>query len=84
MMETKRTTTASNSTNTQPLLSATDDFPHVILDLPVLTAPITTFTTSADLDRQVSEAVSQGNSLYDLDADQLIALKPTVIVTQVS
>ncbi|KAF9374447.1 hypothetical protein CPC16_001292, partial [Podila verticillata] len=58
------------------------DFPHVILDLPVLTAPITTFTTSADLDRQVSEAVSQGNSLYNLDADQLIALKPTVIVTQ--
>ncbi|KFH63278.1 hypothetical protein MVEG_10688 [Podila verticillata NRRL 6337] len=62
--------------------SHSDDFPHVILDLPVLTAPITTFTTSADLDRQVSEAVSQGNSLYDLDADQLIALKPTVIVTQ--
>ncbi|KAF9294624.1 hypothetical protein BGZ74_011165, partial [Mortierella antarctica] len=62
--------------------SHADDFPHAILDLPVLTAPITTFTTSADLDRQVSEAVSQGNSLYNLDAEQLIALKPTVIVTQ--
>ncbi|KAG0093919.1 hypothetical protein BGZ92_000034 [Podila epicladia] len=62
--------------------SHADDFPHLILDLPVLTAPITTFTTSADLDRQVSEAVSQGNSLYNLDAEQLIALKPTVIVTQ--
>ncbi|KAF9430055.1 hypothetical protein BGZ94_008489 [Podila epigama] len=62
--------------------SHADDFPVEILDLPVLTSPITTFTTSADLDRQVSEAVSQGNSLYNLDADQLIALKPTVIVTQ--
>ncbi|KAG0368239.1 hypothetical protein BC939DRAFT_525459 [Gamsiella multidivaricata] len=59
-----------------------DDFPSTIQHLPILTAAKTTFTTSADVDRQVSEALSQGQSLYDLDVTQLKALRPTVIVTQ--
>ncbi|KAF9418956.1 hypothetical protein BGZ94_009551 [Podila epigama] len=59
-----------------------DDFPSSIQHLPILTEAKTKFTTSADVDRQVSEALSSGNSLYNLDVDQLRALKPTVIVTQ--
>jgi len=48
----------------------------------MLTESKTHFTTSADVDRQVTEALSAGSSLYDLDVDQLNALKPTIIVTQ--
>ncbi|KAG0262187.1 hypothetical protein BG011_000238 [Mortierella polycephala] len=59
-----------------------DDFPSTIQHLPILTKAKTHFTTSADVDRQVSEALSQGQSLYDLDVDQLKTLKPSVIVTQ--
>ncbi|KAF9963864.1 hypothetical protein BGZ70_007146 [Mortierella alpina] len=59
-----------------------DDFPATIQHLPILTEAKTKFTTSADVDRQVSEALSQGTSLYELDVEQLHALKPTVIVTQ--
>ncbi|KAF9141911.1 hypothetical protein BG015_001096 [Linnemannia schmuckeri] len=59
-----------------------DDFPSTIQHLPILTEAKTKFTTSADVDRQVSEALSQGNSLYNLDVDQLKALQPSVIVTQ--
>ncbi|KAF9103994.1 hypothetical protein BGX27_010276, partial [Mortierella sp. AM989] len=59
-----------------------DDFPSTIQHLPILTKAKTTFTTSADVDRQVSEALSQGTSLYDLDVDTLKDLKPSIIVTQ--
>ncbi|KAG0246703.1 hypothetical protein B0O80DRAFT_32803 [Mortierella sp. GBAus27b] len=59
-----------------------DDFPSTIQHLPILTKAKTTFTTSADVDRQVSESLAQGQSLYDLDVVQLKALQPTVIVTQ--
>ncbi|KAF9995147.1 hypothetical protein BGZ79_011176 [Entomortierella chlamydospora] len=59
-----------------------DDFPSSIQHLPILTAAKTVFTTSADVDRQVSEALSQGASLYDLDVDKLKELKPSIIVTQ--
>ncbi|KAF9574923.1 hypothetical protein EC968_004924 [Mortierella alpina] len=59
-----------------------DDFPATIQHLPILTEAKTKFTTSADVDRQVSEALSQGTSLYELDVEQLQALKPSVIVTQ--
>ncbi|KAG0200911.1 hypothetical protein BGX28_006158 [Mortierella sp. GBA30] len=59
-----------------------DDFPATIQHLPILTEAKTKFTTSVDVDRQVTEALSQGASLYELDVDQLYALKPTVIVTQ--
>ncbi|KAF9340226.1 hypothetical protein BGZ91_002972 [Linnemannia elongata] len=59
-----------------------DDFPSTIQHLPILTEAKTKFTTSADVDRQVTEALSQGASLYNLDVDQLKALQPSVIVTQ--
>ncbi|KAF8975339.1 hypothetical protein BGZ46_009202 [Entomortierella lignicola] len=60
----------------------TDDFPSTIQHLPILTKAKTNFTTSADVDRQVSEALSQGVSLYDLDVDRIKELKPSIIVTQ--
>ncbi|KAF9581846.1 hypothetical protein BGW38_001002 [Lunasporangiospora selenospora] len=56
-----------------------DDFPSSIQKLPILTKAKTNFTTSADVDRQVSEALSQGQSLYDLDVTQLKDLKPSII-----
>ncbi|KAF9305450.1 hypothetical protein BGZ74_010214 [Mortierella antarctica] len=59
-----------------------DDFPSTIHHLPILTEAKTKFTTAADVDRQVSEALSSGNSLYNLDVDQLRGLQPSVIVTQ--
>jgi len=70
--------------NPGDLSIVTDDFPATIQHLPILTEAKTKFTTSADVDRQVTEALSQGTSLYELDVEQLHALKPTVIVTQVS
>ncbi|KAI8575872.1 hypothetical protein K450DRAFT_259568 [Umbelopsis ramanniana AG] len=59
-----------------------DDFPHSITNRPILTAAKTTFTTSEDVNRQVSESLSTGQSLYDLDAVALAKLKPDVVVTQ--
>ncbi|KAI9281439.1 hypothetical protein BC943DRAFT_329884 [Umbelopsis sp. AD052] len=59
-----------------------DDFPHSITNRPILTAAKTTFTTSEDVNRQVSESLSTGQSLYDLDAEALAKLKPDVVVTQ--
>ncbi|KAJ3412134.1 hypothetical protein HDV05_001172 [Chytridiales sp. JEL 0842] len=59
-----------------------DDFPQTITHLPILTAPKTTFTTSLDVDIQVSKSLSENQSLYDLDGDLLTSLKPDVIVTQ--
>ena len=40
------------------------------------------FTTAADVDKQVSEALSSGQSLYTLDEALLRELKPDVILTQ--
>ncbi|KAF9973505.1 hypothetical protein BGZ73_003247 [Actinomortierella ambigua] len=59
-----------------------DDFPATIQKLPILTEAKTKFTTSADVDKQVSEALAQGNSLYNLDIETLKSLQPSVIVTQ--
>ncbi|KAI9224932.1 hypothetical protein BC828DRAFT_372207 [Blastocladiella britannica] len=58
------------------------DFPKKITHLPILTGQKTTFTSSADVDKQVSTALSTGQSLYTLDTDQLSALKPDLILTQ--
>ena len=71
------------------------DFPpHAGLQhLPVLTSQKTHATTSADIDRQVREALqkkdggdggpqSATTSLYSLDGDLLAELKPDVILTQ--
>ncbi|KAH8551496.1 hypothetical protein BGW37DRAFT_42561 [Umbelopsis sp. PMI_123] len=59
-----------------------DDFPHSITNRPILTGAKTTFTNSEDVNRQVSESLSTGQSLYDLDAEALAKLKPDVVVTQ--
>ncbi|KAJ3299389.1 hypothetical protein HK104_009090 [Borealophlyctis nickersoniae] len=59
-----------------------DDYPHTITDRPILTGQKTTFTTAADVDRQVSEALRQGQSLYTLDTDLLQKLAPQVVLTQ--
>ena len=48
----------------------------------MLTGQKTTFTTAADVDKQVSEALSSGQSLYTLDEALLRELKPDVILTQ--
>ena len=62
------------------------DFPPSIGDRPVLTAQRTTAATSAEIDRQVREALAapEGNStsLYTLDLDRLRALAPDIILTQ--
>ncbi|KAI9348136.1 hypothetical protein BDR26DRAFT_24361 [Obelidium mucronatum] len=59
-----------------------DDFPSTIKSLPIVTGSNTVFTTSLQVDIQVSAALSQGNALYTIDAEQLKSLKPTHIVTQ--
>jgi ABC-type Fe3+-hydroxamate transport system substrate-binding protein len=61
-----------------------DDFPKSITNRPILTAAKTTFTSSEDVNRQVSESLSTGLSLYELDAEALAKLKPDFVVTQVS
>ncbi|ORX97465.1 helical backbone metal receptor [Basidiobolus meristosporus CBS 931.73] len=53
-----------------------------ITDRPCLTKQRTTFTTPADVNRQVSEALALGQSLYTLDVDLLKALEPEVILAQ--
>ncbi|KAJ3283605.1 hypothetical protein HDU79_008940 [Rhizoclosmatium sp. JEL0117] len=59
-----------------------DDFPHSITSLPIVTGANTVFTSSADVDVQVSQAVAQGNALYTIDAETLKKVQPTHIVTQ--
>lgn len=50
--------------------------------VPVLTSARTHFQTSAQVDREVREALASGRSLYDLDATRLASLKPDLILTQ--
>jgi len=49
---------------------------------PTLTRQRTEFTSSAEVDRQVSASMNERQSLYELDADRLRSLQPDVIVTQ--
>lgn len=58
------------------------DHPASLADRPVLTAARTEFTTSADVDRAVTEALDAGRSLYRLDAEKVRELAPDLIVTQ--
>ncbi|MEZ6241511.1 MAG: ABC transporter substrate-binding protein [Phycisphaerales bacterium] len=63
------------------------DFPPGLDDLPALTAQRTRYegastTAAADVDAQVRAARSEGESLYELDAEALAALRPDVILTQ--
>lgn len=58
------------------------DHPPSITDRPALTSQRTEFTTSAEVDRAVSDSLERGQSLYHLDADRLRDLAPDVILTQ--
>ncbi len=58
------------------------DWPEEYSNLPMLTASKIKSTTSEDIDRQVREQLAAGNGLYSVDKEELIKLKPNVIVTQ--
>eukprot|EP00669_Euglena_mutabilis_P005431 TRINITY_DN1688_c0_g2_i1.p1 TRINITY_DN1688_c0_g2~~TRINITY_DN1688_c0_g2_i1.p1 ORF type:complete len:308 (-),score=30.79 TRINITY_DN1688_c0_g2_i1:116-1039(-) len=59
------------------------DFPNSIRSLPVLTASrIHQNTSSFDVDLQVKEVLSTGQSLYTVDEALLEELRPDVILTQ--
>jgi iron complex transport system substrate-binding protein len=59
-----------------------DNYPESITHLPVVTGQLTEFTTAVDVDRQVSSALSTGQSLYTIDEQLLTTLQPDVILTQ--
>lgn len=59
------------------------DFPADVKDLPVVTSSKVDFhASSALIDWQVRDLVTQGLSLYDIDEPRLRELKPDIIVTQ--
>jgi iron complex transport system substrate-binding protein len=59
-----------------------DNFPASVTSLPILTGQTTSFTTAAEVDKVVSESIGKGESLYTLNVDELVRLKPDVILTQ--
>lgn len=59
------------------------DFPPEAARKPVLIKPrIDAHAPPAELDRQVTELVNRGESIYAIDADLLESLNPDLIVTQ--
>lgn len=60
------------------------DYPTAILDLPQLTRAKFKVhgATSAEIDRSVKGLLEQGLAVYEVDADRMRALDPTVILTQ--
>ena len=59
------------------------DFPAaVVANVPVLTAARTVFESSAQVDRDVRDAMARNEPLYTLDAELLAKLRPDVIITQ--
>src|SRR5581483_10396104 len=57
--------------------------PDVVADLPKLTrSAIPPNLSSAEIDRQVSERVGRGESLYELNEELLADLKPDLLITQ--
>ncbi len=59
------------------------DYPPEVERLPVLTAPrFNPEGASADVDRRVKSILQNALSVYRVDADQLMALRPGAIVTQ--
>lgn len=59
------------------------DFPPVVADLPVCTSTrLEKGLRSAEIDRLVQEIVTQGLSMYEVDAELLRSLKPDIILTQ--
>ncbi|MBP6013592.1 MAG: cobalamin-binding protein [Alphaproteobacteria bacterium] len=59
------------------------DFPASVKGLPALTASkLRKGLSSLEIDREVQAIVSQGLSVYEVDAERLRALKPDIILTQ--
>lgn len=59
------------------------DFPEGVKTLPVCTSTrLEKGLRSAEIDRRVQEIVTQGLSMYEVDAELLRALKPDLILTQ--
>jgi iron complex transport system substrate-binding protein len=59
------------------------DYPPEVTRLPALTAPrFNPEGPSAEVDRRVKAILENALSVYQVDADQLMALRPDVIVTQ--
>src|SRR5271169_4462984 len=59
------------------------DFPPEAAKKPALIRPrVDPQAPPAEIDRQVSELVARGESIYAVDAEQLAAIAPDLIVTQ--
>lgn len=58
------------------------DWPPNLSDRPILTAPTFEFSSSAEVDANVSRSISAGESLYRLDSARLHELRPDLIITQ--
>jgi iron complex transport system substrate-binding protein len=59
------------------------DYPEEAAELPHLTRSlIPEGLSAAEIDREVSERTARGESIYELDADELRELEPDLIVTQ--
>eukprot|EP01064_Diplonema_japonicum_P011608 TRINITY_DN1900_c0_g1_i2.p1 TRINITY_DN1900_c0_g1~~TRINITY_DN1900_c0_g1_i2.p1 ORF type:complete len:594 (+),score=70.31 TRINITY_DN1900_c0_g1_i2:34-1815(+) len=61
-----------------------DNYPECITDRPILTGQLTNkeWTSAREIDKQVSEFLAEGKSLYILDEKLLQELRPDVILTQ--
>ncbi|KAJ9467224.1 hypothetical protein DIPPA_23365 [Diplonema papillatum] len=61
-----------------------DNYPASITDRPVLTGQVTNkeWTSAKEIDKQVSQFLKEGKSLYTLDEVLLEQLRPDVILTQ--
>lgn len=58
------------------------DFPDEVQRAPALTGSTISGSTPAEIDAQVRARSGSGTSLYRLDAAQLAALKPDLVITQ--
>ncbi len=59
------------------------DFPDSVKGLPVVTSTlIPSSATSAEIDHLVSEQMASEPSLYQLDIDRLVELKPDLVISQ--
>lgn len=59
------------------------DYPSQVHERPRVTrSHVNSAASSADIDRQVHALVEQQAALYEVDVEQLVALRPNLIVTQ--
>jgi len=58
------------------------DWPPAVSDRPVLTRQRTSARSSSDIDKEVRDALQEGDSLYELESDMIRELKPDLILTQ--